>query len=256
MAPITRRTTQMKAIPSLDGSPVELSDASRPMLDLLRLLQFGDSALPIGGFSFSSGLETAAEIGVVHDLGTLEAFLGAALRISTAGDGVGLVCAMRALRAGGLDALGAVDEEIHARRLNEETRLMTVRMGRKLAELSTAVLGDATNAAWFDRIRTGATPGTHPASLAATAAAIGVGPGEAFAVQHYGLATAILGAALRLIRVSFVETQSLLWRSMATAPAAFAAIEAATLDDMTGFAPATDIFAALHVKGHIRMFMN
>ena len=246
----------MKAITSLDGSPVGQPGATRPLLDLLRLLQFGDSALPIGGFSFSSGLETATEIGLVHDAATLEAFLATTLRTATQGDGVGLVCAARALAGGGLAALAAVDDEIHARKLNEETRLMSVRMGRKLAELSAAVLGDATDAGWLELIRKGATPGTHPASLAATAAALGVGPGEAFALQHYGLATAVLGAALRLMRISFVETQTILWRSLAGTPEAFAAIEAATLDDMAGYAPATDILAALHVKGHVRMFMN
>lgn len=245
-----------RAITAADTGAAGLQDPARPLLDLLRLLQFGDSALPIGGFSFSSGLETPAEIGLVHDAATLEAFLAAALRTSAAGDGVGLVCAARALASGGLDGLAAVDAEIHARKLNEETRLMTVRMGRKLAELTVGVTGDATNAAWLERIRAGATPGTHPASLTATAAAMRVGPGETFALLHYGLAAAILGAALRLMRISFVETQAILWRAMAETPAAFAAIEDATVDDMAGYAPATDILAALHVKGHVRMFMN
>lgn len=83
----------------------------------------------------------------MHDAATLEAFLASALRTSAALDGVGLVCAMRAVAAGGLDALAEVDAEIHA---------------RKLA-----------------RIRAGTTPGTHPASLAPTAAAIGARPAEA-----------------------------------------------------------------------------
>ncbi|RKT47357.1 urease accessory protein [Thiocapsa rosea] len=227
------------------------------MADLLRLLQFGDSALPIGGFSFSSGLETATEIGLVHNVETLEAFLDAALRISASGDGVGLVCAFRALEAQDLDALSAVDEEINARKLNEETRLMSVRMGRKLVELSAHVVGDPINVEWLGRIRDGRTPGTHPASLAATSAGVGIrSDEEAFALLNYSLATAILGAALRLMRVSFVETQSILWRSMEKVPEAYAAIEGATLDDMAGFAPVTDILAALHVKGHLRMFMN
>lgn len=244
-----------RIIASLDGGASAAALSPRPT-PLLRLLQFGDSALPIGGFSFSSGLETATEIGLVHDVATLEAFLASALRTSAALDGVGLVCAMRAVAAGGLDALAEVDAEIHARKLNEETRQMTVRMGRKLAELAAAVLGDVDNADWLARIRAGATPGTHPASLAPTAAAIGARPAEAFALLHYGLATAILGAALRLMRISFVDTQSILWRAMEDLPAAFAAIEDATLDDMASFAPTVDILAALHVKGHVRMFMN
>ena len=32
-----------------------------------RMLQFGDSMFPIGGFSFSSGLESAVQKGVVTD---------------------------------------------------------------------------------------------------------------------------------------------------------------------------------------------
>jgi urease accessory protein len=31
---------------------------------------------------------------------------------------------------------------------------------------------------------------------------------------------------------------------------------AATLDDMAGFAPMADILAAVHVKAHVRLFMN
>ncbi len=38
----------------------------------LRLLQLGDSALPIGGYSHSWGLEAAVEAGAVHDALTLE----------------------------------------------------------------------------------------------------------------------------------------------------------------------------------------
>lgn len=238
------------------GTPIDLPGATRPLLDLLRLLQFGDSALPIGGFSFSHGLESATEHGLVHDAATLRAFLVTALHQAAAGDGVALVCGCRAAQAGDLAALAAVDEETYGRKLNEETRLMTVRMGRKLAELSVAVLDDPLVTDWRDRIRDGRTPGTHPASLAATVTAMGIGPGDAFAVQQYSVATAILGAALRLMRISFVDTQRMLWETMAAVPATFAATADATLDDMAGFAPANDILAALHVKGHVRMFMN
>src|SRR5260370_35289179 len=35
---------------------------------LSRALQFGDSLLPVGSFSVSNGLESAVQLGVVHDL--------------------------------------------------------------------------------------------------------------------------------------------------------------------------------------------
>ena len=44
------------------------------MTTLMRLLALTDSAFPVGTFSFSNGLETAADTGLVHDAATLEAF--------------------------------------------------------------------------------------------------------------------------------------------------------------------------------------
>lgn len=41
---------------------------------VMRLLEFTDSAFPVGTFSFSNGLETAAEEGLVHDAATLEQY--------------------------------------------------------------------------------------------------------------------------------------------------------------------------------------
>ena len=38
---------------------------------LMRLLEFSDSAFPVGTFSFSNGLETAAFEGIVYDAQTL-----------------------------------------------------------------------------------------------------------------------------------------------------------------------------------------
>ena len=38
---------------------------------LARMLQFGDSMFPVGGFSFSNGLESAVQKGVVTDVDSL-----------------------------------------------------------------------------------------------------------------------------------------------------------------------------------------
>jgi urease accessory protein len=66
----------------------------------------------------------------------------------------------------------------------------------------------------------------------------------------------ILSAALRLMKIGHVDTQRILYRLDAGADAAYEAAAAARLEDMAGFAPLTEILAAVHVKAHVRLFMN
>lgn len=234
----------------------ELSCSHRRLPELLHLLQFGDSALPVGGFSFSNGLESAIQQNIVRDPDTLREFVLNAMRQAATGDGVALLCAHRAARAQDMPALVHIDRTTFERKLNEETRLMTVRMGRKLCELADAVIGDELNRDWLGRIKRAETAGTHPVSLAIALAALGIESRDAFGVQQYGVATTILSAALRLMRASFVDTQKILLDATATVAAVYEEVADAAIDDMASFAPMTDILAAVHVKGHVRMFMN
>ncbi|WP_378941745.1 urease accessory protein UreF [Mesorhizobium sp. ANAO-SY3R2] len=234
----------------------ELNCSYRSLPELLHLLQFGDSALPVGAFSFSNGLETAVQQNIVHDPGTLREFVLTAMRQTATGDGVALLCAHRAAKVQDRATLMRIDRACFERKLNEETRLMTVRMGRKLCELSVAIIGDELNRDWLGRIQRAETAGTHPVSLAIVFAALGIEGRDAFGVQQYGVATTILGAALRLMRVSFVDTQKILLEATAEVAATYEDVADAAIEDMASFAPMTDILAAMHVKGHIRMFMN
>ncbi len=106
---------------------------------LARMLQFGDSVFPIGGFAFSGGLESAIQKGVVRDPATLLAFTRTAVEQASRGDGIGLVCAHRAARAGDIDEVVRIDALIYARKLSGETRTMSVRMGRKFTEMGAHV---------------------------------------------------------------------------------------------------------------------
>jgi urease accessory protein len=223
---------------------------------LLRLLQLGDSALPVGGFSFSHGLESAVQQEVVRDAKTLDAYVRTALRQSATGDGVALLRASDTVAAGDLEGLVAIDRLVFERKLNEEVRVMTVRMGRKLVELVDAVAGGGFNAAYLGRIRAAEAPGTHPVALAVACARLGLTGRDGFAAQQYGVASTILGAALRLMRLSFVDTQRILHGSLADTPALLDEIESASAEEMSGFAPFVDVLASIHVKGHVRMFMN
>ncbi len=223
---------------------------------LARLLQFGDSLLPVGGFSFSCGLESAIQQRVVTDAATLAEFTRTAVNQAAAGDGIALVAAHRAATAGDLEQAMRVDRMALNRKLSDETRTMSLRMGRKLTELGVQVHGHTMARDWLQRIVDGRTPGTHAIALAVDFAAQGLSAREAFTVHRYGVASTILSAALRLMRIGHPQTQAILYAQNAGADEAWAVASAARLEDMASYAPLIDILAAVHVKAHVRLFMN
>ena len=221
-----------------------------------RMLQFGDSMFPIGGFSFSSGLESAVQKGVVTDAATLRAFARTAVEQAARGDGIAMIAAHRAATAGDVDALIRIDTQVYARKLSHEARAMSVRMGKKFTEMGVQVVGAPLLSTWLEHIETSVTPGCYPVALAINFAVQGLPAREAFVVHQYGVASTILGAALRLMRISHVETQKILYEINELAAAAYESAAAARLSDMAGYAPLTEILAAVHTKAHVRLFMN
>jgi urease accessory protein len=223
---------------------------------LARALQFGDSVFPIGGFAFSGGLESAIQKRVVTDATTLRAFARTAVEQANRGDGIALVCAHRAALADDMDELVRIDERIYARKLSGETRTMSVRMGKKFTEMGAQVTGSPLLQNWRTCVETGATPGCYPVALAVNFAVQGLSARHAFVVHQYGVATAILSAALRLMRIGHVDTQQILYALNADTEASYQRAAASSVADMTGFAPLAEILAAVHVKAHVRLFMN
>ena len=178
---------------------------------LARLLQFGDSMFPIGGFSFSGGLESAIQKGVVADAATLHAFTRTAVEQAARGDGIALIAAHREATAGDVDALIRIDEQVHVRKLSSEMRTMSVRMGKKFTEMGVQIIGAPLLCTWRECIETSLTPGCYPVALAINFAVQGLPALGAFAVHQYGVAATTLSAALRLMKISHVETQKILY---------------------------------------------
>ncbi len=230
--------------------------APDPAVQLLRLLQFGDSMFPIGGFSFSGGLESAIQEGLVTDPDSLQEYTRTAIEQAALGDGVGLIWAHRAALAGDLAELERIDLQVYARKLSAETRTMSVRVGKKFAEMGVGITGAPLLDAWLERIKEGTTPGCYPVCLALNFAVQGLSDREAFTVHQYGVGAMILGAALRLMKVSHVETQRILYDLNADAGSDYELASRSSLSDMAGFAPLVDILAAVHEKAHLRLFMN
>lgn len=223
---------------------------------LLHLLQLSDSALPVGGFSFSNTLESAVAYGVVRDASSLEEYVRAALRVASTTDCVAARIAHAASLTGRLDMVVRADEELLLRKLNAEQRQMTLRMGRKLAELAEGAIGAELLARWLAMIRLGEVSGTYAVTQGVVFAVSGVGQRELLASILYGTATMMLNAALRLMRLTHHSTQQILYRLAESIDSLYEESSRLGIEDMYGFAPQIDLLSALHERGRSRMFMN
>ena len=190
------------------------------------------------------------------DAATLHAFTRTAVEQAARGDGVALIHAHRAAAADDVAALIRIDEQVQARKLSEEMRTMSVRMGKKFTEMGALMIGAPLLCRWRDCIETSATPGCYPVALAINFSVQGLSAQGAFIVHQYGVAAAILGAALRLMKISHVETQKILYELNGLAEAAYEIAASTRLSNMAGYAPLAEILAAVHAKAHVRLFMS
>ncbi len=216
-----------------------------------------DSTFPVGTFSFSNGLETASHMGIVHDADTLEQYTRSVARQGAFSDGVAALLAYRATNAGNQEEVNKIDRELMLFKMNDEARMMLQRMGKKLAELGVKLFPDCKIMAdWLEDIKSGTTPGTYPIAQGISFAAAGLSEEDLFASHQYGVINMVLSAALRCVRVSHYDTQLILQRLCAESDALFEEAKDMTFEDMNSFVPEMDIFASLHEKGNMRMFMN
>ena len=223
---------------------------------LMHLIQYSDSAFPVGTFSFSNGLETAATHQIVHDAATLEQYTLDLVRQTVWSDGIAALEAFRAYHRSDYEHIVEADRHVIHCKMNTEARRMTRRMGKKLAELSTHIFPDETIALWLEDCKARRSEGSYPVAQALVFAASNLKEEELFASMIYGVANMILSAALRCVRVSHFDTQRILHRIASEVAPLYEKTRNLDLNSMSCFTPQADILASLHEKGLQRMFMN
>ena len=204
---------------------------------LMRLVEFSDSAFPVGTFSFSNGLESAAFEGEVYDAETLEQYVRTVLRQTLFCDAI---AALNAFRAAGRNDY----EEI-----KEADR-------KKMAEICIRIRESELMKQWLEDILEQRVAGTYPITQAIYFQQCGLTEQELFVAIEYGTVNLVLNAALRCVKVSHYETQAILYRIGVGALEDYEQVREAGYEDMTAFVPEMDIMASLHEKGKMRMFMN
>jgi len=101
----------------------------------LKLMWLASPALPVGGFSYSEGLEAAVEAGVVRDEATAGQWLQSQLAVTVARAELPAVAQAHRCWADG-DGAGAaaVNDWVRTTRETSELRLQSEQMGRSLLE--------------------------------------------------------------------------------------------------------------------------
>ena len=246
---------------------------------LYRLLAWASPAFPTGAFSYSHGLEAAADDGAVHDRATLERWIGATIEHGSGRiDADILRDAWRAAAAGDAAALAAANRRGMAYRQTAELALESSQQG--------AAFVVAYEAAWVSphpnppplagegignrrnelppsqaeegrgRGNTGGNDTCHAAAFGAAAARAGIGLADALTAYLQTFAGNLMSAGLRLGIVGQNDGQRIL---AALEPMIAAAVAAALMRGPEDFGTATfaaDLASMTHETQYTRLFRS
>jgi urease accessory protein len=228
--------------------------AGSRMSDLAWLLPLGtwlSPAYPVGAFSYSHGLEWAAETGAVTDVVSLADYVATVLEAGAGwADLVLLAAAWRAARTDNADDFEQVRALAEALRGTSETALETSQQGASF------VL--ATRAAWpgtpLDRLAQGRLL-TYPVAFGAAAAGAIPLPAALLGFAQ-AVAANLVSAGVRLIPLGQTDGQRTLARLAPVIARIAAAAETTSLDDVGTAAPAIDLSSMRHETQYTRLFRS
>ena len=218
---------------------------------LCRLLAWTSPAFPVGGYSYSHGLETAVAEGLVADAAGLREWTADALEYGAGRvDGAWLAAAHDAARAGDWPRFERVAADAAAQRASAETALEATAQGAAFL----ATVRAAWPHRWFDRAA--GAPLVHAVAVGLAAAAHRVPCHAALVAALHGFAANLVSAGVRLIPLGQTDGQRV---QAALEPVVRRVATAAERDrgKTPGTAtPLADWCAAAHETQHVRLFRS
>jgi urease accessory protein len=225
-----------------------------PTMALVRLLQLASPALPIGAYSYSQGLEWAAETGIVHDAATAATWIGDLLDLVVApGEAAVAWRLLDAAKRRDWHTFGSWNSWFCASRETAELRAETEQMGAALIKLAAALeLLDAETteqlAQW---------PALSlPAAFALSAAGFEIDGNDALVAYVWSWLEAQAAAAIKCVPLGQVAGQRLLKTLGEHIPGVVATAQATLDDDVTSFAPGLALASARHETQYTRLFRS
>jgi len=221
---------------------------------LLELMQLASPALPVGGFSYSEGLEAAVEAGLVRDEAQAGDWLLDQLRLSLArADLPVLAQALPAWQSGDLPRIRALNDWVQQTRESAELRQQTQQMGRSLAEwLKNRHAPDARVA------QLAALPPapTWPVAFALAAALTGAPLRDVLLSFGFGWAENMVQAAMRSVPLGQSAAQRMLARLIEALPGAVQQAAGLPDEQRQAFTPMLAILSAQHETQYSRLFRS
>lgn len=236
-------------IPTEAGeAPTALQPAS-----LLQLLWLASPALPVGGFSYSEGLEAAVDAGHVRDAGSAAEWLTQQLHLTLARSDLAVIAqALRAWRAGDAARVRALNDWLLQTRESAELKLQTEQMGRSLREwLRKLPQADAT----VLDFSAGIDP-SYPVLFALAASGSGAPEREVLLAYAFGWAENLMQAALKAVPLGQTAGQLILSRLAAEIPAAVEYALALPDEARQAYSPMLAILSSRHETQYSRLFRS
>jgi urease accessory protein len=222
---------------------------------LLRLMWLASPALPVGGFSYSEGLEPAVEAGLVGGETQAGDWLLAQLQLSLArADLPVCVQAFDAWRRSDGASARALNDWVLQTRESAELRLQTEQMGRSLSEWLR--LGEYAADARVGQLASLSPAPTWPVVFALACALTEASREDAALAFAFSWAENMAQAAIKAVPLGQAGAQRVLGRLIAALPGALDTALACGPDQRQSFTPMLAILSAQHEVQYSRLFRS
>jgi urease accessory protein len=216
---------------------------------LLHLLQFASPALPIGGYSYSQGLETAIDSGAVSDAATAREWIAAYLHeVIAMWEAPLLWRLLQAFETGDDAAIALWSERFIASRDSAEFRAETIQMGYSLTRL-VAELGVADVARLGDEVGL-------PTAFACAVSALGIPHEEALLAMLFSWAENQVLVCVKSVPLGQVAGQRLLLSLAPELERAAARARELGDDEMSNWAPGLSMLSMRHEVQQGRLYRS
>lgn len=217
---------------------------------LLQLIWLASPALPVGGFSYSEGVEAAVEWAGIDSEARAAEWLSDQLHLSFArGDLALFAQAIEAWRANDAQRIRALNEWVMTTRESAEFFLQTEQMGRSFVEW--LKLHHADTAEVFAGL-----PATYPIAFAFAAGRTGATVHDGCLAFAFGWAENMVAAAVKAVPLGQSAGQRILARLAQEIPEAVTRAMAMGDDERQAFAPLLAVLSARHETQYSRLFRS